>query len=298
MDRIKLYQTFMAVAEETSFSGASRRTGMSSPAVTRAIQLLERHVGARLFNRNTRVVRLTEPGMRFYADVRRILADIGDAEIAVNGAHAEPRGQVSVTAPAMFGRLHVAPIVAAFLGRHQHMTARTMLVDRVVDLIEEGFDVAIRIAHLPDSSLRAIPVGTVRRVVCAAPKYLAEHGVPTTPADLNALQAIDLSLAPPQRQWSFAVAGKSRTVRPPVRVTANSAEVAIAAAVAGLGVARLLSYQVADELRREALKIVLADFEPLPVPIHVVHLDGLRAGSRVRTFVDFAVERLRKNKPS
>jgi DNA-binding transcriptional LysR family regulator len=296
LDRIKLYQAFMAVAEETSFSGASRRTGMSSPAVTRAIQLLEQHVGARLFNRNTRVVRLTEPGIRFYGDVKRILGDIGEAEIAVNGANAEPRGQVSVTAPAMFGRLHVTPIVAEFLGRHLHMTARTVLVDRVVDLIDEGFDVAIRIAHLPDSSLRAIPVGTVRRVVCASPTYLAEHGVPTTPSDLNALQAIDLSLASPQQQWSFAVAGKSRTVRPPVRAIANTVEVAIAGAVAGLGVARLLSYQVASELKRGELRIVLADFEPVPVPIQVVYLDGLRAGSRVRTFVDFAVDRLRKNK--
>lgn len=296
MDRVKLYQTFAVVADEMSFSGASRRTGMSSPAVTRAIQLLEEQVGARLFNRNTRVVRLTEAGLRFHADVKRILGDIAEAESAVNGAHAEPRGQVSVTTPTMFGRLHVAPIVADFLGRHPHMTARTVLVDRVVDLIEEGFDVAIRIGHLPDSSLRAVQVGSVRRVVCAAPSYLAEHGVPATLSDLGALQCADLSTASPQQQWSFDIGGKSRTVRPPVRVTANTVEVAIAAAVAGLGVVRLLSYQVAQELERGDLEILLLDFEPPPVPVHVVYLDGPRAGPRVRAFVDFAVSRLSKDK--
>ena len=296
VDRMKLYLTFVAVAEETSFSAASRRTGMSSPAVTRAVQVLERELGAKLFNRNTRVVRLTEPGMRFYVDAKRILADISEAEIAVNGAHAEPRGQISVTAPAMFGRLFVAPIIADFLGRHSRMTARTVLLDRVVDLIEEGFDVAIRIAHLPDSSLRATQVGAVRHVVCASPRYLAEHGIPAEPAGLNAMHAVDLSIASPQQQWSFAISGKNRTVRPPVRVTANTTEMAVAAAVAGLGVARLFSYQVAAEIQRGELEIVLADFEPPPVPVHVVYLDGVRAGSRIRTFVDFAGSRLRKNK--
>jgi DNA-binding transcriptional LysR family regulator len=296
MDRFKLYQTFIAVAEETSFSGASRRTGMSSPAVTRAIQLLEQHVGAKLFNRNTRVVKLTEGGTRFYADAKRILGEIGEAETAVSGTLAEPRGQVSVTASATFGRLHVAPIIGEFLQRHLQMTARVVLVDRVVDLIEEGFDVAIRIAHLPDSSLRATQVGTVRRVVCASPKYLAEHGAPRSPTDLNAMQAVNLPLSSQQQQWSFNVAGRSRAAHPTVRLTANTVEVAVEAVVAGLGIARLLSYQVADEVRRGALKIILAEFEPLPVPVHVVYLDATRAGARVRAFVDFAVARLKKNK--
>lgn len=296
MDRVKLYQTFVAVAEETSFSRASQRTGLSSPAVTRAIQLLEQHVGAKLFHRNTRVVRLTDAGTRFFGDVKRILADIGDAEQAVNGAQAEPRGQVSVTAPTMFGRLHVTPLVTAFLGQHPRVTARTLLVDRVVDLIDERFDVAVRIAHLPDSSLRAIPVGSVRRVVCASPGYLAENGVPAAPSDLSALHGVDLPLGTPQQQWSFVIGDKSRAMRPKVRFTANTAEAAIEAAAAGLGVARLLSYQVAQELKRGRLRVVLSDYEPEPVPIHIVYLDTLRPGSTVRTFVDFAVEHFRGDK--
>lgn len=295
MDRLKLYQVFIAVADETSFSGASRRTGMSSPAVTRSIQLLEQHLKTKLFNRNTRAVRLTEAGQRFYVDAKRILAEIGEAEIAVNGTHTEPRGEVAVTAPMMFGRLHVAPLVAEFLDRHQHMTMRTFLVDRLVHLVEEGFDVAIRIAHLPDSSLRATQVGTLRKVVCASPHYLAEHGLPVVPADLNSMQSIDLSVSSPQQQWAFSIAGKSRVIRPPVRVTTNTVEVAVAAAVAGLGVARLMSYQADAEIKSGALQIILSDFEPEPVPVHVVYLDGSRAGSRVRPFVDFMVGRLRKN---
>ncbi len=296
MDRIKLYRVFVAVADGESFSAASRLTGLSSPAITRSIQLLEAHLGTRLLNRTTRVVRLTPQGQRFYGDAKRILADIGEAETAVDGNHGEPSGAVSLTAPTMFGRLHVAPLVAEFLHRHPHMTTRTVLVDRVVNLIEEGFDVAIRIAHLPDSSLRATQVGLLRKVVCASPGYWAEHGIPAVPSDLNAMQAVEFSVLSPQQQWAFNIAGKSQMMRPTIRATANTAEVAVATAAAGLGVARLMSYQAAQEIQSGALQIVLADFEPEPVPVHVVYLDASRGGSRVRPLVDFLVTRLRTNR--
>jgi DNA-binding transcriptional LysR family regulator len=286
-------EAFIAVAEEEGFAPAAKRLGMSPPAVTRAIVALEEHLGARLFRRTTRVVRLTEAGARFLADCRRILAELAEAEASAAGAHTEPRGQIAVTAPAMFGRLFVAPIAIDFLARHPQAAVRSLFLDRVADLIEEGLDVAVRIAHLPDSSLTAIRVGTMRHVVCAAPSYLAEKGVPTEPSDLMRVEAIDFSYSTPQRQWAFPFGGRSRIVRPPARLFVNSAEVAVAAAVAGRGIARLLSYQVEQEVRAGRLQIVLADYEPEPIPVHVVHVEGRRASAGVRAFVDLAVERLR-----
>lgn len=293
MDRFRSIRVLIAVAEEGGFAPAAKRLGMSPPAVTRAVAALEEHLGVRLFRRTTRVVRLTDAGVRFIADGRRILEELADAEASATGAHSELRGQIAVTAPSMFGRLFVAPIAIDFLARHPEVGVRTLLVDRVVDLLEESLDVAVRIARLPDSSLTAIQVGSMRHVVCAAPSYLAERGLPTEPADLLRMEAIDFSFSVPQRQWAFPVAGRSRIVRPPARLFVNSAEVAVAAALAGRGVARLLAYQVEREVRAGTLQIVLADYEPPPVPVHVVHVEGRRAAARVRTFVDLAVERLR-----
>jgi len=293
MDRLRAMRAFVLVAEEEGFAPAALRLGMSAPAVTRAVAGLEGHLGTRLFKRTTRVVRLTEAGARYFTDCKRILGEVDEAEASATGAHSEPRGLIGVTAPSMFGRMFVAPLLIDFLALHPQIKARTLLVDRVVDLIEEGLDVAIRIAHLPDSSLSAIRVGSVRRVVCAAPAYLAEHGSPNTPADLMRMEAIDFSFAAQQQQWSFPMGGKTKIVKPPVRLIVNTAEVAIAAAVAGRGVARLLSYQVGPELRSGALLIVLADFEPPPVPIHIAHVEGRHAARRIRAFVDYAVRRLR-----
>jgi DNA-binding transcriptional LysR family regulator len=190
----------------------------------------------------------------------------------------------------MFGRMYVAPIVLDFIGRYPLVTARTLFVDRVVDLIDEGLDVAVRIAHLPDSSLRAIPVGSVRRVVCASPGYLAARGAPRTPADLARHDNIIFSLNASPEEWSFASGAKATA---PTQLIVNSNDVAIAAAVAGRGLARVLSYQIAPELRDGRLEIVLAEFEPPPIPIAIVYAEGRRAAAKVRTFVDFAVTRLR-----
>ncbi|WP_437687209.1 LysR family transcriptional regulator [Sorangium sp. So ce176] len=293
MDRLDTLRVFIAVAEEEGFAPAARRLSMSPPAVTRAIAALEERIGTRLLHRTTRIVRLTEAGARFLTDCKRILGEIEEAEASAAGSHAELRGQIGVTAPVMFGRMFVAPVVLDFLARHPRVSARTLLVDRVVDMLDEGLDVAVRIAHLPDSSLTAIRVGSVRLVVCASPDYLAARGAPETPADLAQLDTIAFSQAASPVEWAFSSGARVEKVLPPSQLLVNTADVAIAAAVAGRGLTRVLSYQVGPELRAGRLRIVLPAFEPPPVPVHVVHPEGPRAAARVRAFVDFLVERLR-----
>lgn len=293
MDRLETMRVFVAVAEEEGFAPAARRLSMSAPAVTRAIAALEERIGTRLLHRTTRIVRLTEAGTRFLADCKRILGEIEEAEASAAGSHAALRGQLAVTASVSFGRMFVAPAIFDFLARHPHVSARTLLVDRVVDMLDEGLDVAVRIAHLPDSSLTAIRVGSVRLVVCASPDYLAARGAPETPADLAQLDTIAFSQAASPAEWSFSSGARVEKILPPSQLLVNTADVAIAAAVAGRGLARVLSYQVGPELRAGRLRIVLPAFEPPPVPVHVVHPEGPRAAARVRAFVDFLVERLR-----
>jgi len=300
MDRLDSLRVFVAVAEANGFAEAARRLGLSAPAVTRAILALEQHLGAQLLHRTTRSVRVTEAGARFLEDCRRILADLDEAEASAGGAHAVPQGQLSITAPTMFGRVHVAPIVLDFLERHPQVNARTFFVDRVVNLLDEGMDVAVRIAELPDSGLTAIAVGSMRNVVVASPAYLAAHGAPTTPDDLLKDRVIGFSQAGGQGPpWTFFPPGEKdragrEVVQPPVRLLSNSSEVKVAAATRGQGFARALIYQVAEEVKAGRLQIVLVDHEPPPTPVHVVTLAGRRASAKVRAFVDFAVERLRE----
>jgi DNA-binding transcriptional LysR family regulator len=296
MDRLDAMRAFAAVAEEQGFASASRRLRLSPPAVTRAVAALEDRLGARLLHRTTRVVRLTEAGTRFLADCRRILSEVEEAEAAAAGSHAEPRGQLVITAPLLFGRLHVAPIVLDFLKRHPAVAARTLYLDRLTDLVEEGVDAAVRIGPLPDSSLTAIRVGSMRRIVCAAPGYLRARGTPRRPADLAGHDAITFSGVTPRREWSFEAGGKRQAVAPRIRLEVNSAEVAVEAAAAGQGITRVLYYQADRALRAGKLRAVLTEFEPPPLPIHVVHPEGRRVAARVRAFVDFAVRRLRANR--
>ena len=213
MDRLETMRVFVAVAEERGFAPAARRLSMSPPAVTRAIAALEHRVGARLLQRTTRVVRLTEAGARYFADCKRILEDVETAENAAAENQTQPRGELVVTAPLVFGRMFVAPAVLEFLARHPLVSARTLLVDHVLDLVEGGIDVAVRIAHLPDSSLTAIKVGTVRRVVCASPDYLAAHGTPQKPADLASLATIVFSPIPRRRSGGSARRARRRACR-------------------------------------------------------------------------------------
>lgn len=284
MDQLDGMRVFVAVAEAGGFAAAAR-----------AVAALEDRIGARLLHRTTRSVRLTEAGSRFLSDAKRILAELAEAEAAAADAHAAPRGQVSVTAPLLFGKMHVAPVVLDFLDRHPLVSARTLFVDRVVDLMEEGIDVAVRIAELRDSGLSAVRVGQIRGVVCATPEFLAEHGAPAVPRDLERFACIGFQSGVFPGGWVFASATGAglETIRPPMRLLVNNADVAVAAALAGHGITRVLSYQVADEVRRGRLRILLEEHEPPPVPVHVVHLEGRRAAARVRAFVDFAAERLR-----
>ncbi len=287
-------RVFVTVAGDGGFAAAARRLGLSPPAVTRAVAALETRIGTRLLHRTTRVVRLTEAGERFLSDCRRILAEVEDAEAAAAGSHRELRGGLGVTASAMFGRLHVAPLVLDFLRRHPGVEIRTLFVDRVVSLLEEDMDVAVRIGHLPDSSLAAIRVGAVRRLVCAAPAYLAARGAPATPADLTAHDVVAFSGLAPPREWTFPAGTSGLSVPVAPRFTTNLPEVAIAAARDGRGLTMLLSYMVHAELEAGALVPVLGVWEPPPLPVHVVHGAGRQAAARVRAFVDHAVAGLRR----
>jgi DNA-binding transcriptional LysR family regulator len=295
VDRFLGMQVFVAVGEEQSFAAAARRLGMSPPAVTRTISALELELGVKLLQRTTRIVRLTEPGTRYLGDCKRLLAAVADAEQAASGEAGEPRGQLGVTASVMFGRLFVAPIFLDFLNRHPKVTGRAVLADRVLDLIEEGLDVAVRIARLSDASFTAIRVGSVREVVVASPAYLKKHGTPRVPKDLLESTVVSFAADRAQPLWSFVKGKQTTSVRPNSRLIVNSSEVAIQAAINGAGVTRALSYMVASEVKAGRLKIVLSDFEPEPLPIHVIHREGRNAAPRVRKFVDFAVEGLRGN---
>jgi DNA-binding transcriptional LysR family regulator len=294
MDRFDSMRAFVAVADAASFAAAARQLGQSPPAVTRAVAALEERIGARLLHRTTRHVRLTDAGARYLIDAKRILAEVEEAEGSAAGAHAAPRGQLGLTAPVMFGRMYVAPIVLEFLARHPAVTARMLLADRLVDMMEEGLEVAVRIAHLEDSSMTAVRVGEVRRVVCASPSFLAKAGRPRTPADIARASLVTFATGPVPAPWVFAKDGAVERFVPQARFSANSNDVTIGAAEAGAGFVRALSYQVAPQVRAGTLEIVLPDYEEPPLPVHVVHVAGRRASARLRAFVDFAVERLRK----
>jgi DNA-binding transcriptional LysR family regulator len=288
-------QTFVSVAEEEGFAPAARRLGISPPAVTRAIAALEERLGVLLLERTTRKVRVTEVGARYLLDCKRLLAEVEDAESAVRGDHTKPRGQLGVTASVMFGRLFVAPILVDFLAKYPQVSARALLHDRVVDLMDEGLDVAVRIAQLDDSSLTSVKVGSVRRVSCAAPAYLAKHGTPKTPRDLAEHNTFVFSSERAARAWSFEHRGRPLSFRPRATLLTNASEVGIEAALAGAGITHVLSYMVASHVRAGRLRLVLEDYEAEPIPIHVVYREGRRAPARVRAFVDFVVPRLRQN---
>lgn len=290
-------RVLVAVADAGGFAAAARQLAMSPPAVTRAVAALEQHLGARLLHRTTRALRPTEIGERFLGDARRILAAAAEAEASARGAHAEPQGELAITAPVMFGRLHIAPLVLDFVAAHPKLQARMLFVDRVVHLMDEGFDVAVRLAPLPDSSLTALTVGAVRRLVVASPDYLARHGTPDHPDALAAHLGIAInggaSVSP---RWRFVMApgeAPRETAQPVMRVASSAIDVAIEAALAGHGLVRVLSYQVREHLAAGRLQRVLQAFEPAPVPVHLVYPEGRQAAAKVRAFVAYAAARLR-----
>jgi DNA-binding transcriptional LysR family regulator len=293
MNRLDAMSILVAVIDSGSLSAAARRLDMPLATVSRKIGELESHLGTRLLHRTTRQLSLTESGIPYVAACRRILEEIGEAERAASGEFAAPKGELVVTAPVVFGRLHVLPLIAEFLAHYPEINVSLDLADRVVHLMEEQVDTAVRIGELPDSTLVATRVGTVRRVVCASPAYLEAHGVPSSPADLAAHDCVTFEVLASARAWVFGSGKSARSVPVHARFSVNTAEAAIAGSILGLGLIRVLSYQVADALRTDALRIVLEPFEPASLPVHLVHKGQVPLPLKLRAFLDFVTPRLR-----
>ena len=289
--------TFVTVVETEGFASAARKLNVSPSVISRIVTELEEHLGVRLLTRTTRVVRMTDAGATFFEDCRRILADVDAAELSAAGANTTPRGQLTVTAPVLFGKMYITPIVQDYLTRYPAVSLHCWFMDRIVNLVDEGADVAIRIGELPSSSLQAIAVGHVRRVLCASPAYLETHGVPQHPDELASHITIQATGLTPAPEWRFRVDDKPLTVPIQPRLVTTTNDSAISAALAGLGIVRLLSYQVAHELADGALRVVLADYELPTLPVHVVHREGKHANQKVRAFLDLAIETLRARAP-
>jgi len=293
MDRWQAMKIFAKVAETESFAETARHMHMSAPAVTRAVAALEDVIGARLFVRTTRSVKLTEAGARYFEDCRRILADIAEAEAAAAGSYATPTGTLAITASMLFGQMYVLPIVTEYLNTYPAMHARTLFIDRPVNIIEEGVDVAVRIGHPRDSGFAAIKVGAVRHVICGSPRYLESQGSPMTPADLRNHRIAASTSAWASPEWRFA--DDHRVTIDPV-LQCNTSEAAITLARAGWGLTRALHYQIGPALLAGELQIVLSDYEEPPIPIYILHPEGRSAPAKVRAFVDMAAARLRENR--
>jgi len=296
MDRLEAMAILVEAVDVGSLSAASRKMNVPLPTVSRKIADLESHLGARLLTRSTRKLTLTDAGAEYVSVAKRILEQVADAERTAAGEYSAPRGDLAVTAPIVFGRLHVLPLVKDFLIRYPEINIRLMLSDGNADLIDEHLDMAIRIGALPDSSMIVTRVGAVRHVICASPSFLASHGVPETPTELATLPCISHEfLAGLGTAWPFREPGAKVDIMAPVRVrlAVTTAEAAIDAAVAGIGVTRLLSYQVAEAVAGGALRIVLERYEREPIPVSILHAGPGMLPLKVRTFRDFAAPRLR-----
>jgi DNA-binding transcriptional LysR family regulator len=294
MDRLDAMAILVEAVEAGSLSAAARRLRMPLATVSRKVADLEAHLGARLLVRSSRRLALTEAGRAYVAACRRILEDVGEAERNAAGEYSAPRGELVLTAPVVFGRLHVLPVVCAFLAAYPDIQVRLVLADRLVHLADEHVDVAVRIGRLADSRLVAAQVGAIQRVVCAAPAYLAARGTPATPEELAGHDCIAFEGLTVPGSWSFSVSGSEMAVPIRARLVVNTAEAAIDATVAGLGIARVLSYQVADALRDGTLALLLEAFEPAPWPVSLVHAGQGRLPLKLRAFLDFAAPRLRE----
>ena len=296
MDRFDAMEMFVAAVDERTLAAGARRLGRSPAAVTRAVALLERGLGERLLHRTTRQLRLTERGHRQLAIYRRVLAELAQTATEQDAPRALS-GSVALTAPELFGRLKVMPVVESFLDRHRGVFARILLINRIVDLVDEGVDVAVRLAHLPDSRLAAVKLGEVRRLACASPAYLARAGRPKVPADLANHECIGLNESGDRELWPFmhrdGARARARSIQIRTRMALNSAGAALDAAVRGQGIFRPQSYQVATHLADGLLMRLLVEFEPMPVPVHLVFHPHPPPGGAIRAFVEFAAPILR-----
>lgn len=294
MNRLESMSVLLAVVESGSLSAAGRKLGMPLATVSRKLSDLETHLKARLLKRSTRQLSLTDAGRDYVAACRRILEDLGEAERAASGEYRSPRGELVVTAPIVFGRLHVLPVAAGFLEAHPEVDVRLVLGDRIINLLEDHVDLAVRIGELPDSRLAATRVGAVGRVVCASPAYLAARGAPKSPADLAAHACVTFDSLLPPHSWTFRAGSADLPVPIRSRLAVNTAEAAIDAAIAGVGVTRVLSYQIEDAVRSGSLRVLLREFEPAPVPVSLVFAGEGRLPQKLRAFIDYAAPRLRE----
>ena len=290
MDRIDAMQAFVTVADLQGFAPAARKLGLSPSGVTRLIAALEDRLGARLLQRTTRSLTLTDTGARYLERARQILSDVEEAESAAEGERTRPGGRLSVSAPNGFGRLHVSPVMTAYLKRYPDVSADLRLSDRMINLVEEGVDLAVRIGHLPDSTLVARHVGEMRRIVVASKDYLKRRGEPRTPEAIATHDTIHFGAMTAAPDWRFAADGREIRVSSTPRFTSNSADAAIQYAEAGGGLTRVLAYQAADSLKAGRLKIVLAEFEQPALPIHIVYPTSRLLSAKVRTFIDLVTE--------
>jgi DNA-binding transcriptional LysR family regulator len=294
MDKLRAMTTFIRIVDGGSLTAAAEAAGTSLTSVVRSLAAWERSLGVRLLNRTTRRMALTDEGRDYAERCRHILAAVTDADASLGAQRGALRGRLLLTAPVTFGRLHVAPLITAFLTRHPDLSVELLLLDRVVDLLEEGLDLAVRIGPLPDSSLVAVPLGTTQRICCASPAYLRRHGTPREPIDLLEHRCIGFRGSGPHADWHFRVAGRSARVPVvPIFVT-NQIETVRDASIAGLGCASLLHYQARDALDAGALRRLLRPYEAAPLPVHVVYPHGRLMSTRIRALLDWLVPRLRK----
>jgi DNA-binding transcriptional LysR family regulator len=290
MDRIDAMQAFVAVADLKGFAPAARKLGLSPSGMTRLIAALEDRLGARLLQRTTRSVALTDAGSRYLERVRRILGDIEEAEAAAEGERMRPSGRLVVSAPVGFGRLHVSPVMSAFLKRYPEVFGELRLEDRLVNLVEDGVDLAVRIAQLPDSSLVARHLGEMRRIVVASHGYLKQRGEPKRPEAIASHQTIQFGVMTAAPEWHFVEDGRDIGVISAPRLVTNSADAAIQYAEQGGGLTRVLAYQAADAIKAGRLRIVLQKFERPPLPIHIVYPTSRLLSAKVRAFIDLVTE--------
>jgi len=292
MDKLRAMDTFVRIVESGSLTAAADALDVSAPSVVRLLASLERSLDVRLLNRTTRRIALTDEGREYYERCKRILAEVEEAEAAAGNRRGAPRGTLRMTAPVLFGRMHVAPLAAAFARAHAGVAIDLLLIDRVVNLLEEGLDLGVRIGALADSALIAVPVGEVRRVVCASLRYLAQAGTPGDPRDLRSHACLRFAGLGPTHEWAFVEAGRRLAVPVAGPLSSNQAEPLVEACADGLGVGMFLSYQVAPQVAAGRLKLVLAEWCPPPVPVSVVYPHAKLLPARTRLCVDWLRARL------
>jgi DNA-binding transcriptional LysR family regulator len=297
MDRLAAMETFVRIVDGGSLTAAADALRTSLPSVVRRLAALEAQLDVRLLNRTTRRLSLTDEGREYYERCKRVLADVEEAESSLGARRRIPKGQLRITSPVMFGRLHVAPVVTEFLLKHPAVRVELILLDRVVDLVEEGIDAAVRIGHLRDSSMIALPVGETGRVVCASPAWLKREGTPRVPAELAGRRCVNFVGLSPGNEWRFGSGPTAARVAIEAAFTSNQIDAALDACVAGVGPGQFLCYQVRRLLEEGKLKRLLREFEAAPLPVHVIYPHARFLSANVRAFVDWAVPRLKARLP-